>query len=122
MATNDCAATSDRLATMGVDGAVELSTLDSGRVAVDAAVARAAVELAFPGVRVLDEATMMISHDPTDPAQRPSWAIAVAGMPAIGSLGPPDSGVTGLDVSCSLLVVDAQSGELVFGVQEGTTR
>ncbi|HEX6631953.1 MAG TPA: hypothetical protein VF048_12720, partial [Gemmatimonadaceae bacterium] len=63
MATSDCAATSDRLATMGVDGAVELSTLDSGRVAVDAAAARAAVELAFPGVRVLDEATMMIPHD-----------------------------------------------------------
>ena len=42
MATSDCAATSDRLATMGVDGAVELSTLDSGRVAVDAAAARAA--------------------------------------------------------------------------------
>lgn len=115
---SDCTLADERLAAMGMP--FDRTAAITSQLVIPEAQAADVARGRFDGSEVLDSALGMLPDGAAGLAARPIWAFAMSGVPAIGSHGPPDSGVTALTVSCTVLAVDATTGQFLFGVQDGT--
>ncbi len=72
----------------------------------------------FPGGTVVDSSLVEIQGRVPGSPDVTVWALAVNGLPLIGSNGPAGAG-TKATVLCTIVFLDAATGKPSFGIQEG---